>query len=65
MASSQITSATSLTFIGGNEPRLSIVLDGGAHWFIRLRPAQVALLSQECAAYTSEQVRRNLEKPIS
>ena len=52
--------AKSLTFIHGGteEPKLSLCLESGEHMFVKLRPAQVALLSQECSAYTAERVRR-------
>lgn len=58
----------SLTFIGSGteKPKLSACLVSGEHWYLEFGgPAQVALLAEQVAAYTAEQVRRaSAGKPI-
>ena len=48
--------ARSLTFIGGDEPKLSVVMPQG-HAFIQLSATMVALLSQQSSAWVSQKVR--------
>jgi len=58
----------SMSFIGsGSEkPKLSVALVSGEHWYLEFGgPAQVALLSEQVAAYTAEQIRRaEAGKPV-
>lgn len=52
--------ARSLAFIGGARPQLSLVTESGEHYFINLRDAQVALLSEQTAADAANKLRRRI-----
>lgn len=52
--------ARSLTFIGGDSPQISLVTESGKHFFINLRDAQVALLSEQTAADAADKLRRRI-----
>lgn len=53
--------ARSLSFVGGETPKLSLVTQDG-HAFVLLSDTQVALLAEDCPAWLARQIRNNREK---